>query len=162
MLSNLIGLSDHQAGLWAGGSIHEVAQVVATGSAIGSAGLGAAVVVKLARVLMLAPVMAVVSVRQRRLARDEAGSVRPPLVPLFVIAFLACVTLRSTGLVPAGLLAEAKVVQTALLTAAMFALGVGVHFTTLRKVGVRPFVLATVSTVWVAVIALAGVVLIGS
>ena len=68
----------------------------------------------------------------------------------------------ATGLVPAGLLAEAKVVQTALLTAAMFALGVGVHFTTLRKVGVRPFVLATVSTVWVAVIALAGVVLIGS
>ena len=162
LLSNLIGLSDHQAGLWAGGSIHEVAQVVATGSALGSAGLGAAVVVKLARVLMLAPVMAVVSVRQRRLVRNEADSVRPPLVPLFVIAFLACVTLRSTGLVPAGLLADAKVVQTALLTAAMFALGVGVRFTTLRKVGVRPFALATVSTVWVTVIALAGVVLIGS
>lgn len=161
LLSNLIGLSDHQAGLWAGGSIHEVAQVVAAGSALGSAGLAAAVVVKLARVLMLAPVMAVVSVRQRRLARDEADSVRPPLIPLFVIAFLACVTLRSTGLVPAGLLAEAKIVQTALLTAAMFALGVGVRFATLRKVGARPFALAAVSTVWVTGIALGGVLLIG-
>ena len=40
--------------MWAGGSIHEVAQVVATGGAIGGTALGVAVMVKLARVLMLA------------------------------------------------------------------------------------------------------------
>ena len=85
---------------------------------------------------------------------------RPPLIPVFVLAFLACVVLRSTGVLPAAVLADAKLVQTALLTAAMFALGAGVHVATIRKVGARPFLLATVSTVWVATIAYVGVALV--
>ncbi|KAF0962630.1 MULTISPECIES: YeiH family protein [Rhodococcus] len=161
LLSRALGLSDTDAGLWAGGSIHEVAQVVAAGGAIGGAALGVAAVVKLARVLMLAPVMAVLSVRQRSLAGSDADVKRPPLVPLFVVAFLACVGLRSSGLLPAGLLADAKILQTALLTAAMFALGAGVQIATIKKVGARPFVLATISTVWVGSIALVGVLLAG-
>ena len=139
--------------------IHEVAQVVAAGGAIGGGALAAAVVVKLARVSMLAPVMAVLSVRQRRLSAG-ADVKRPPLIPVFVLAFLACVVLRSTGVLPAAVLADAKLVQTALLTAAMFALGAGVHVATIRKVGARPFLLATVSTVWVATIAYVGVALV--
>jgi uncharacterized integral membrane protein (TIGR00698 family) len=158
-LSSLLGLSSVDAGLWAGGSIHEVAQVVATAGTIGGAALGVAVVVKLARVLMLAPVMAVLSVRQRRIAGAAADIKRPPLIPLFVLAFVACVVTRSTGIVPAALLGDAKIVQTALLSAAMFALGTGVHVSIFKKVGVRPFVLATASTAWVAVIALTGVLL---
>jgi uncharacterized integral membrane protein (TIGR00698 family) len=158
-LSSLLGLSSVDAGLWAGGSIHEVAQVVAAAGTIGGAALGVAVVVKLARVLMLAPVMAVLSVRQRRIAGGAADIKRPPLIPLFVLAFVACVVIRSTGVLPAALLGHVKIVQTALLTAAMFALGTGVHVSILKKVGVRPFVLAAASTAWVAVIALTGVLL---
>jgi uncharacterized integral membrane protein (TIGR00698 family) len=158
LLSNCIGLSDRQGGLWAGGSIHEVAQVVAAGGAIGGHALAVAVVVKLARVLMLAPVMAVLSIRQRRRAAD-ADIRRPPLMPLFVVAFVACVGIRSAGLVPTGVVHSAQLVQTALLTAAMFALGAGVRFATIRKVGMRPLLLATISTAWVALIALAGAVL---
>ena len=74
LLSNMIGLTDVESGLWAGGSIHEVAQVVATGGAIGGGALAVAVVVKLARVIMLAPVIAVVS------ARPE-GSTAMPTMP---------------------------------------------------------------------------------
>jgi len=158
LLASALGLSHFEAGMWAGGSIHEVAQVVAAGGAIGGGALAVAVVVKLARVLMLAPVMAVLSVRQRRLS-NGADVKRPPLIPLFVLAFLACVVLRSTGVIPAAVLADAKLLQTALLAAAMFALGAGVHVATIRKVGARPFLLATVSTVWVAAIALVGVML---
>jgi uncharacterized integral membrane protein (TIGR00698 family) len=159
VLSSLLGMSSVEAGLWAGGSIHEVAQVVAAAGTIGGGALGVAVVVKLARVLMLAPVMAVLSVRQRRIAGCAADIKRPPLIPLFVLAFVACVVMRSTGMLPAALLGHAKVVQTALLTAAMFALGTGVHVSIFKKVGVRPFVLAAASTAWVAVIALTGVLL---
>lgn len=159
LLAPVFGLSSVEAGMWAGGSIHEVAQVVAAGGAIGGGALAVAVVVKLARVLMLAPVAAVLSVRQRRVAGAEGA--RPPLVPLFVLAFLACVAVRSTGLVPAGVLAGAGVAQTAALTAAMFALGTGVQVATIRKVGARPFVLAAIATVWVAAIALVGVLLVG-
>jgi uncharacterized integral membrane protein (TIGR00698 family) len=158
LLSTWLALSHHQAGLWAGGSIHEVAQVVAAGGAIGGDALAVAVIVKLARVLMLAPVMAVLSVRRRRLSLD-ADIRRPPLVPLFVVAFVACVAIRSTGIVPLEVVHAAQLVQTVLLTAAMFALGAGVRFATIRKVGMRPMVLATVSTVWVALIALAGAML---
>jgi uncharacterized integral membrane protein (TIGR00698 family) len=160
VLSNVIGLGDVDAGLWAGGSIHEVAQVVAAGGAIGGGALAVAVVVKLARVVMLAPVMAVVSARQRRLShRNDVR--RPPLVPLFVLGFLACAALRTSGVMPDGFLASAKFAQTALLTAAMFALGAGVNIAALRKVGVRPFLLALMSTAWVAGLALTGVLLLG-
>jgi uncharacterized integral membrane protein (TIGR00698 family) len=161
LLSNAVGLSDVDAGLWAGGSIHEVAQVVATGGAIGGGALAAAVVVKLARVVMLAPVIAIVSARQRRLSRRIHDVRRPPLVPLFVLGFLACAALRTTGAVPGSVLAGARLTQTALLTAAMFALGAGVNIAALRKVGIRPFLLGSASTVWVTGIAFAGVALLG-
>jgi uncharacterized integral membrane protein (TIGR00698 family) len=161
LLSDLLGFGDYAAGMWAGASIHEVAQVVAAGGAIGGGALAVAVVVKLARVLMLAPVIAVVSIRQRRQSDSmAAGTRRPALVPLFVLGFLACVALRSSGAIPGNILVGAQVVQVALLTAAMFALGVGVRFATIKKVGPRPLVLATLSTVWVASVALVGVLLV--
>lgn len=156
-LSSLIGLSNSEAGLWAGGSIHEVAQVVAAGGAIGGAALSLAVLLKLARVLMLAPVMAVLSVRQRALTDAEAGQKRPPLIPLFVLGFIACAGLRSTGILPGDILTAMHVMQTALLTAAMFALGADLRLATLRQVGARPFVLGAISTVWVAVLAFVGI-----
>ncbi len=159
LLSHAFGLSGRTAGLWAGGSIHEVAQVVAASSAIGGAALGAAVVVKLARVLMLAPVMLILSVRQRNRLGADVEVKRPPLVPLFVVAFVVCVLLRSSGLLPGVILDDAKTVQSVLLTAAMFALGCGVRASTIAKVGARPLVLAVASTVWVATIALAGVLI---
>jgi uncharacterized integral membrane protein (TIGR00698 family) len=162
LAASALGLGQLQAGLWAGGSIHEVAQVVAAGSAIGGAGLAAAVVVKLARVLMLAPVLAVISVSRRRaLKRLDAGGKRPPIVPLFVVGFMAMVLLRSTGIVPASVVSVASGVETALLAAAMFALGAGVRIATFRRVGVKPFVLAVGSTVVVASVALVGVLLAG-
>ncbi|GAA4486019.1 YeiH family protein [Rhodococcus olei] len=163
LLSHVFGLSERQAGMWAGGSIHEVAQVVAAGGLLGGGALAVATVVKLARVLMLAPVMAYLGARQRRNAdgRGKVNSKQPPLVPVFVLGFLGCVALRSSGLLPGVVIEQAKLVQTALLTAAMFALGLGVRVTLLRSVGPRPFVLAALSTVWVAAIALTGVLLVG-
>jgi uncharacterized integral membrane protein (TIGR00698 family) len=160
LLANTIGLDHVAAGMWAGGSIHEVAQVVAAGGAIGGGALTVAVVVKLARVVMLAPVMAVVSARQRRLSRGSDVK-RPPLIPLFVVGFLACAALRTSGALPDIFITSAKFTQTALLTAAMFALGAGVNIASLRKVGIRPFLLALTSTAWVAGLALAGVLLLG-
>lgn len=156
LLAHLFGLSDTEAGMWAGGAVHEVAQVIAAGSALGGAALGVALVVKLARVLMLAPVIAALSVRQRRLVGKNGTTKRPPLVPLFVLGFLACAALRSTGTVPSALLDGATQLQTALLTTAMFALGTGVRVATITRVGARPFVLAAASTIWVASIALTG------
>ncbi|MGW5381060.1 YeiH family protein [Nocardia sp. NPDC003963] len=159
LLANALGLSERQAGIWAGGSIHEVAQAVAAGGMIGGGALAVATLVKLARVLMLAPVLACLGARRRRMS-EGADTARPPLVPLFVIGFLGCVALRSSGLLPRALIDTAQLVQTALLAAAMFALGTGVRVSLLRSVGPRPIVLATLSTVWVASVALVGTLLV--
>lgn len=158
LASGALGLSAQDAGLWAGGSIHEVAQVVAAGGIIGGGALGVAVIVKLARVLMLAPVMAVISAVRRR-QMNESGGKRPPLMPLFVLGFIVMVAIRSLGILPAGVLDAASVIQTALLSAAMFALGAGVRIKSLIKVGPKPFALAACSTVVVAAVAFAGVTL---
>lgn len=170
LLAAAFGLGEEDAGMWAGASIHEVAQVVAAGGAIGGGALAVAVVVKLARVLMLAPVLTVLGLVMRRRAAAElrnggggelTQSKRPPLVPLFVASFIVLVLVRSTGIVPDSVLDIAKFCGTALLTAAMFALGAGVRIATMKKVGPKPFILAAAATVWVAAIALGGVLLVG-
>ncbi|MGY5764743.1 YeiH family protein [Brachybacterium sp. DNPG3] len=181
--SSLLGLGAEDAGRWAGGSIHEIAQVVAAGGLIGGGALSTAVVVKLARILMLAPVMATLGLARRRAQRvvpaagipsladgrdehdrREASSVpqrrRPPLVPLFVIGFLAAVLLRTLLPLPEALLSLASTAQTTLLAGAMLALGCGVRLRSLLRIGPRPILLASLSTLLVAGIALVGVLLI--
>lgn len=152
------GLSAEQGGLWAGASIHEVAQVVAAAGTLGSSALAAAVIVKLSRVLMLAPVMAVLS-WQRRRGSTETGGSRPPLIPLFVVGFVLAVLLATTGWLSTPALAAAKNLEVALLAAAMFALGCGVRVKSLLKVGPKPLLLGVFSTLVVASTAMAGVLL---
>jgi uncharacterized integral membrane protein (TIGR00698 family) len=155
-----LGLSPTEIGLWAGGSIHEVAQVVAAGGAVGSVALTAAVLVKLGRVLMLGPVLSVIGLVQRHQLSDNPGpGRRPPLVPLFVVGFLAMAGLRTAGLVPPSAMDVAGVGQDVLLAMAMFALGCGVRVAALKMVGLRPFALAAASTAVVATTALLGVAL---
>ncbi|HMU36293.1 MAG TPA: putative sulfate exporter family transporter, partial [Marmoricola sp.] len=162
ILATLLGLDDRTAGLWAGGSIHEVAQVVAAAGAIGGGALSVAVIVKLARVLMLAPVMAAISIwqRYRTTASPKAGA-RPPLIPLFVLGFLFMVLIASGFDIPTQVSTTAKYLQTALLSAAMFALGCGVRRDALKAVGVKPVALAGAATGVVMVVSLVGVLLVG-
>ncbi|MBR8640522.1 putative sulfate exporter family transporter [Streptomyces tuirus] len=94
LLADWLGLSDRQAAIWAGASIHEVAQVVAAGSAIGGGAIGVALTVKLGRVALLAPLYTVAA----RGSRTAGG--RVPVVPWFLTGFAIAVTVRSSGLVP--------------------------------------------------------------
>lgn len=157
LLGTAFGLTDMQTGLWAGASVHEVAQVVAIGGALGGAAMGATVVAKLARVMLLAPVMAVISVRQRK-AGATVGK-RPPIIPGFILGFIIMVLIRSTGLVPQVVVDLANWGQTAFLSAAMFAMGTGARIKAFAKLGAAPFALAGISTVIVSIVALAGVLL---
>jgi len=157
LLAGLLGMPSRAAGLWVGVSIHEVAQVVAAAGTIGHGALQGAVIVKLARVVMLAPVMAVLAWQVRRRMPADTQMERPPIVPLFVVGFLAMMGVASMHLLSKPVLADLKLVQTALLAAAMFALGLGVRMRTLVRVGPLPFVLGLASTVLVSCVSLAGV-----
>lgn len=164
LLQGPLGLSDIQLGAWAGAGVHEVGQVVAAASPAGAAAVAVAIVVKLTRVLLLAPVVAGISSLRRREARAEggqaAGTGLPPLVPLFVLGFLACVAIRTTGLIPAGALDMIGYLQTVALGAALFGMGTGVHIASLVRSSGPALLLSTVSTMVVGSISLAGVFLL--
>jgi uncharacterized membrane protein YadS len=130
-----------------------VAQVVAAASPAGAAAVAVAVVVKLTRVVLLAPIVAGVSLVERRRRGTTTGK-RPPIIPLFVVGFLATMALRSGGVVPATGLAIAQVVTTLLFAAALFGLGGGVRVGDLLRNGRRGLALGAVSTVLVALVGL--------
>lgn len=152
-----LGLSAQTFGQWAGASVHDVGQTVATASRVGPAALGPALVVKLTRVALLAPLVTVVSVRRRRHGALASGATRPPLLPMFVAGFLVAVAARSTGLLPVGLLDAAHTLQQMLLAAALFGLGTGIHWRVLRRTGGAAAGLGLASWVLVATVAYVGV-----
>lgn len=161
LLQGPLGLTDMQFGVWAGASVHEVGQVVAAASPAGAAVVATAVVVKLTRVVMLAPVVAVVGVVQRMTSpvhADDQG--RIPLVPLFVVGFLACVVLRSTGVVPAAALGWISHLQVAALGAALFGMGCSVRVTSLFRKSGAVMAVSTLGTLFIGAVTLAGILLV--
>ena len=143
-------------GAWAGAGVHDVGQVTATASAYAEASLGPALLVKLTRVILLAPLVAGVGIwRRRHHAAIGEGGKRAPIMPLFVLGFLAMIALRATGWLSEDALAFAMDVEQALLTAGMFGLGCGVAFARLRRLGGRPLALGLASWAMVAAVALA-------
>lgn len=160
LIVSLLRLGPELGGLFAGAGIHEVAQVVAAAGIIGGGALKGAVIVKLTRVLMLAPVMAILGIMRRRETAGNTQIKRPPLVPLFVIGFLVMVGVASLEIIPPQALNVVKIIQTACLATAMFALGLGVRITSLIRVGPKPLLLGAASTILIAGLALGGVVLV--
>lgn len=159
-LRGLLGLDVASFGSWVGASVHDVGQTVATANRVPGA-LTAAVVVKLSRVVLLAPLVAGVALVRRRELADAPGR-RPSPMPLFVVGFLAAIAVASTGWVPQMVLGGAKVAQQVLLTAALVGLGAGIHVKVLRRTGGRALALGVLSWVLVAAVAYLGVRLTGA
>jgi uncharacterized integral membrane protein (TIGR00698 family) len=157
-----LGLDPAAFGSWVGASVHDVGQTVATANRVPGA-LTSAVVVKLSRVVLLAPLVAAMTLARSRRRGGAAAATgrRPPVVPLFVVGFLNAIVLASTGLLPAPVLAAAKVVQGVLLAAALVGLGTGIHLPTLRRTGGRALVLGLLSWLLVGTVSYAGVLLLG-
>jgi len=151
LLQHPLGLTAAPFGMWVGASVHDVGQVVATAHVAGATALAIAVVVKLTRVALLAPMVAVTSLALRGRER-EAGETRPTIVPLFVLGFLAAVVARTLIDLPAGFLAGADTVQLLLLGVALFGLGSAVRIGTLVRTGGRALAVAGIS--WFAIAAL--------
>jgi uncharacterized integral membrane protein (TIGR00698 family) len=152
LLPGLLGLSPTSYGLWAGASIHEVAQVVgATFQASQQAG-EAGTIAKLSRVVMLAPVVMTLGLIAAR--RGGTGQARAP-VPWFVLGFVAVAMLNSIVPVPAEARAAAGVATTVLLSMALAALGLEANIARLRAKGARPLLLGGLSTLFIAGFSLA-------
>ncbi|MFD8752821.1 YeiH family protein [Kitasatospora sp. NPDC059577] len=183
LLQHPLGLGEVEFGRWVGASVHDVGQVVATAQTGGAGALREAVLVKLMRVVLLAPLVAGVAVVARRNLRaaraagaagTEPGTAagadaaaenpvktgsRPPIVPLFVAGFLAMIVLRTTGVLPERALGLAGDAQELLLAAALFGLGSAVHLPTMMRTGGRIALLGLGSWVVVAGVSYAGVLI---
>lgn len=143
LLAGPLGLNADQFGLFAGASVHDVGQVVAAASAVSEEAAEPALLVKLLRVALLAPIVTVLAFGRRdRMAGTGGSPQRPPVLPLFVAVFLVAAAVRSSGMVPQWLLDTVLSVNQVVLTLAMVGLGAQVRLATLRSCGVRPLGLA--------------------
>jgi uncharacterized integral membrane protein (TIGR00698 family) len=154
LVAGAAGMSVPSFGRWTGAGVHDVGQVVATAQEWGSAALAVAIVVKLLRVLLLAPLVAITGLVLRVRGQAEGG-VRPPIVPLFVLGFLVAVALRSLVPIPGPLLTAAQVAQTIVLGMALFGLGSGIRFQELAGTGLRTALAGLSAWALIAVAALA-------
>ncbi|MGY2746573.1 putative integral membrane protein (TIGR00698 family) [Arthrobacter sp. UYCu723] len=163
LLMQPLGLGPDEFGAWAGASVHDVGQVVATAQTAGASALAVAVVVKLTRVVLLAPMVAAAGLHHRngqhRNGSAVSGGRRPPIVPLFVIGFLALAALRSTGWLSPAVLDAAAVLQDLLLGMALFGLGSAVRVAQLLHTGVRPLLAALASWLLIALLGLGAAVI---
>lgn len=158
LLIGPLGLGPEAFGAWAGASVHDVGQVVATAQTAGASALAVAVIVKLTRVLLLAPMVAAAGIHHR--IGSDFGGRFPPVVPLFVLGFIAMVALRSVGWLPPGALGAAAVLQDLLLGMALFGLGSAVRVGHLLRTGTRALLAALSAWLLIAALGLAAAVVL--
>jgi len=148
LLPAVLPLSPTGYGVWIGSSVHEVAQVVAAGFQQGQAAGETATIAKLARVMLLAPVVLTlgwVTVRRRA---DESGTPRRTGFPLpwFVVGFLAMIALNSVISLDEGVRSLFSQATAFLLTVALAAMGLETSLRRMHGKGLRPLLLA--ATAW--------------
>jgi uncharacterized integral membrane protein (TIGR00698 family) len=158
VLTMLSGLNDHTAGVFLGGTIHDVAQVVGAGHSISMTTGDVATLTKLLRVSMLLPVVLMLSL-VFRIAHDGESS-RPPILPGFLIAFILCTVLNNLVQLPASLLDSINALSRHCLVAAIAAIGLKTDLRSLARIGMKPVLLLLVETLWLAALVLLGLKLL--
>jgi uncharacterized integral membrane protein (TIGR00698 family) len=152
---SIFAVSPTAYGIFAGSTIHEVAQVVAAGKAVSDAAADTAVIAKMVRVMMLAPFLVILSAYLSR--ADEGGaeaslgatqSARHIVIPWFALGFVAVAALNSTAVLPHAMVDTANDVDTGVLAMAMAALGITTHVSAIRTAGIKPLGLAALLFAW--------------
>jgi uncharacterized integral membrane protein (TIGR00698 family) len=156
-MAGLLGLTPHAFGLWAGASIHEIAQVVAAAFQNGADAGNFGTIAKLSRAMLLAPMILVLGCsRAESREADRAGhSPRQPVpVPWFVFGFVAAMLFNSLELIPA--FEKACIVQatTFLLAVALAAMGLETDVRKLRARGLRPLLVGAGSWLFISAFSL--------
>ena len=154
--SGLLDMSAREFGIYVGGTIHEVAQVVAVPASV--AGLdaeaaNAAVIVKMTRVIMIAPMLILLGIYLSYASRktgDNAGGVSL-VIPWFAVYFIAVAGFNSLHLVPENIVSLINDVDTFLLTMAMTALGMGTRFAKFKGLGLAPLYTAGAMFAWLVI-----------
>jgi len=157
ILAESLGLDARHAGVFLGGTIHDVAQVVGAGYSIDTETGDFSTVVKLFRVTLLAPIVFLGALALRN--QVPAGAKRPPLIPGFVLAFLIFAALNSMHLIPEVLVQLSDTLSRAALVTAVAAVGMKTSIGELRSLGGASVAMIIAQTIGLAVFVLAFVVM---
>jgi len=144
-----LGLGPSAAGIFLGGTIHDVAQVVGAGYSLSRETGDIATLVKLMRVATLLPVI-VFAAAITRARGATAGTERPPLLPWFAVGFVILCGINSTGFVPASVQKLGTGLSQWCLVAAMAGIGMKTQLKDVITVGFKPVALMVGETVFLA------------
>lgn len=150
---------DHlEMGVFIGGTIHDVAQVVGAGFSISEDTGEFATVVKLIRVAMLAPIVLAISLMTRmHVADDHDLGKKPPIIPAFVVAFLILAALNSFGIIPTIVSDYLAEISRWALLVAIAAVGMKTSLKKVLDVGGQAITLIVAETIFIAALILAGI-----
>jgi uncharacterized integral membrane protein (TIGR00698 family) len=153
-LQGLLRLDPPAYGLWSGVSIHEIAQVIAASFQNGQRAGDIGTIVKLARVMLLAPMVFALSIRTRLSAKRAPTRSATPPFPWFVLGLIALVGLNSVVTIPPNARKLIVTLTTFLLSVALAAMGLETDISRLYAKGLRPAILGAVAFLFIATLCL--------
>lgn len=141
-------ISAEHFGIFTGSTLHEVAQVVAAGHAMGSETENTAVIAKMLRVMMLAPFLLILGSWLKRQRSQGATPQQSISFPWFALLFIVVALFNSLHLLPANVVSALNQLANLLLAMAMAALGLTTRFSALKQAGFKPLLLGLVMFGW--------------
>lgn len=154
--TGVFDMSAKEFGIYVGGTIHEVAQVVAVPASVPNASAemaNSAVIVKMTRVIMIAPMLIILGIYLSYSAKKsgtEAGGVKL-VIPWFAVYFIGMAGFNSLQIVPQNMVEIINQIDTFLLTMAMTALGMGTVFSKFKGLGLAPVYTASLMFAWLLI-----------
>lgn len=151
--SGFLDLTPEQWGVYTGATVHEVAHVVGAGNGMSLEISSVSIIVKMIRVIFLAPVLLIFAFFLTRRVGQEAGQSQAVkiTIPWFAFGFILVIGFNSLDLLPEILVDVIEYIDTFLLTMAMTALGMETHLKKFKEAGVKPFLLAFILFIWLMV-----------
>ena len=151
-----LGMSNNEAGIFLGGTIHDVAQVVGAGYSVSEDAGDMATLTKLVRVAMLMPVVLIMMLVVKRFytASTAKNTADVPKMPMFLIGFVALMLLNSFVTLPEFVISTGTEVSRFFLVVSITAIGMKSNLGKLAEVGMLPIVMIITETLWIALLIL--------
>jgi len=160
ILVQFLSLDEKSAGIFIGGAIHDVAQVVGAGFTISPDAGETATLVKLIRVTMLAPVVLITSLVIHHNVKNQPGETSPPLIPGFILMFVVLATVNSIGWIPPALSDWLAQLSRWLLVIAIAAVGMKTNLKKVLSVGGAAISLMVLETAFLGIFVLTGIIML--
>ncbi|TLS66774.1 YeiH family putative sulfate export transporter [Mariprofundus erugo] len=138
LLYHLTGATPESFAIYTGSTVHEVAQVIAIGHGVDDNAAQTAVIVKMIRVMLLAPALLLISIWWHRNGHADKNNASPSPIPLFAVGFIAVVIINSIWTMPETLHRNLSMTGSQMLAAGMAALGLGTDIGQLKSLGTQP------------------------